>query len=173
MAAGPLERHAIAQAADAAARDVALLAAVDGDELLDPILVLALAEQELDAAEIALAFLADVADKQHVARRLELRRLHGADDGQHQRDAARVVADARRGEARALALDLDVGAFGKHGVDVREDRQHRPAGRSALAHAHGVPFGVDLDIGETRLAQHLDIRLRPRLFLEGRRRESR
>src|SRR6185503_1639465 len=58
--AGPLERDPVALAADPAARDAALLAAVDGDDLFDPILVLALAEQILHATQVAFAFLADV-----------------------------------------------------------------------------------------------------------------
>ena len=95
VAAWPLERHAIAEAADAAARDAALIAAVDRDELLDAILVLPLSKQILDAAQVALAFFADVADKQHVARRLKSAGLHRAHDREHQRQAARVVADAR------------------------------------------------------------------------------
>jgi hypothetical protein len=48
--------HTVAAAADAAVRDAIEIAAIEGDEQLDPVLVLALLEQVLHAAEIALAF---------------------------------------------------------------------------------------------------------------------
>ena len=101
----------------------------------------------------------------HVARRLKFRRLHRAHDGQHQGQPAGVVANPRRREPRAVALDLDVGALGEHRVQMRDNRHHG-ARAAALAHAHRVAFGVHLDVREALLAQHLEVRLRARLLLE-------
>ena len=79
MAAGTFERDAVPLAADAAVGDAVRLVAVDHQHLADTILVLALVQQKLDPAEIPLAFLADVADEQHVVLGAELPRVEGAD----------------------------------------------------------------------------------------------
>ena len=84
------------------------------------------------------------------------------------REPAGVVADPRRGQARALPLHLHVGAFGEHGVEMGVHDQHGSASRrGAAAEAHDVAFGVHLDVAQPVLAQHLHERLRPRLLLEG------
>ncbi len=81
-----------------------------------------------------------------------------AHDGEHEREAAGVVADSWRREARALALDLDVSALGKHRVEMSDDGNHRPGAR-ALADAHDVACGVHFDVGQPVLTQHLEIGL--------------
>src|SRR5260221_8162310 len=172
VAAGPLERDAVPLAADTGARDAARLVAVDRDHLPDAILVLALRQQVLDAAQVPLAFLADVADKEDVARHRELRRVERPDEREDEREPTRVVADAGRHETCPLTLHLDVGAFGEHGVQVGVDHEHRSArGSGAAANAHDVAFGVHLDVGKPLLPQHLQKRLRAGLLLEGGRRD--
>ena len=124
MAAGPFEGDAVTTAADAGVRDRGLVAAVDRDELLDPVFVLALLKQVLHAAKVSLPFLADVADEEDVARRPESCRSHGADQRQQQRHAARVVADAGRIQPIAHPLHFYVGAFREDCVDVRKNRNN-------------------------------------------------
>ena len=72
-------------------------------------------------------------------------------------------------EARAVALDLHVRAFRKHGVQVRGDRDQRAAA-GAFAHAHDVAFGVALDAGEPALRAASRDTPRRAVFLERRRR---
>ena len=114
------------------------------------------------AAQVPFPFLADVADEEDVARRGELRRVERADEGEEEREPARVVADARRRQPRALPLHLHVGALGEDGVEVGIHDQHGSAGRrGAAAEAHDVAFGVHLDVAQPLLAQHLHERLAP------------
>ncbi len=167
MATGPLERHPISTAANAAVGDRLLAAAVDGDELLDAVLVFPLLHEELRAAQVPLPFLSDVGDEEDVVHGPVLRHVHGTHQLQHQRDAAGVVADAGGHQAVSLALDLHVGAFGKDGVHVREDGEHLVAA-AAATHAHHVAFGVHLDVRELELLHHAEDRLAARLLLERR-----
>ena len=83
-------------------------------------------------------------------RGLDAGRVHRANHREQHGQRPRVVADARRRQPRAVALDLDVGALGKHGVEVRGDRDERAAA-GALAQAHDVAFGVPLDVGQAVL----------------------
>ena len=129
VAAGPREGDAIALAADAAARDYVRFAAVDRQDLADAILVAPPVQQELDPAQIPFAFLADVADEEHVARGLDLRRVHGANERQQQREAPRVVAHAWRHQTGACPPHGHVGAGGKHGVEMCVDHQQAAARR--------------------------------------------
>src|SRR6185436_2461793 len=97
-----LECHAVPLAADGAVGDARAAAGpVDRDEHLDPILVGAFQEQMFDAAKIAGAFFADVADEEDVARGLNPGFVHRANDREQHRKRARVVADAWSRETRA------------------------------------------------------------------------
>ena len=93
-------------------------------------------EQLLHAAQIAEPFLADVGDERDRARRLDVGLLHLADDRDHHREAAAVVADARSLEQVALALHLDVGAFGEHRVEMRREHEMRMRGRARIVAEH-------------------------------------
>ena len=127
-------------------------------------------QQVLDAAQVAEAFFADVADEENVAGRCEIpAAVHRADHREQHGQRSRVVADARRGEPRALALDADVRAFRKDGVEMRGDGDERTAGGPSAPHAHDVAFGVALDVGQTVLPQHLQKCRAAFVFLERRR----
>ena len=95
--------------------------------------------------------------------------VHGADDGEHERQRPGVVAGTRRKHACAVPLDGDIGAFRKHRIEVSQHRQHRRAS-GAPTNAHDVAFGVGFDVGQLCRPQHLQIGRAPLLFLERRRR---
>ena len=59
-------------------------------------------------------------------------------------------------------------AFGEHGIEVRRDRDERPAA-PAGADAHDVAFLVALDVGEAEPAQAREKGDAARVFLERRR----
>jgi hypothetical protein len=102
---------------------------------------------------------------------LDLRLVHGAKQREQHRQRARVVADARRGQPCSAALHRDVRALGKHGVEVRDDRDERTAGGiHASANTHDVADFVALDVGELVRAQHLQIGRAAFVFHERRRR---
>src|SRR5689334_22706876 len=86
VAARPLIRDAIAIAADGAARD-AQAGAIDGNEVVDLALVLAREEMPC-AAQVAGPFLANVADEDDRAARLDLFHLIRACNRQHDGEAA-------------------------------------------------------------------------------------
>ena len=102
VAAGPFERHAVAQAADRDVRD-AEAGAVDRHEAID-LPFHPFAEQVLHAAQIAEAFFADGADERDRSRRLDAVLDHRARDRQHHREPATVVADARAHAASCLRV---------------------------------------------------------------------
>src|SRR5690606_15750211 len=148
---GALERHAIAPAADGARDDVAAVAdAVDRDEHRDAVAVAALGEEVADASQVAGPLLADVANKEDVAGRPYAGFVQRADDGEDDGRAARVVADARRQEARLVAFHADVGGFGEHRVEVRGDGEER-AVAGATSQPHHVAFFIALDVLEACL----------------------
>jgi hypothetical protein len=65
---------------------------------------------------------------------------------------------------------LDVRAFGKDGIEMREHCKHRPVPRGLrggpATNAHHIALGIRLNIGEAGRAQHLEERRRTRRFLE-------
>src|SRR5262245_46825512 len=106
MAARSLIGHAISIAADRATGN-AETCAVHRDEVVDLALVLA-REQMPDATEIPWPFLADIADEDHRASRLDLFHLICPRHGEHDRQASAVVTDARRAHEGAFTLDLHI-----------------------------------------------------------------
>ena len=76
-------------------------------------------DERAHAAEIAFAFFADVGDKQNGALRLDARFVNGARDGHQRRQAGTVVGNSRRAHAIAFAMNFDVGAGGKNGIEMR------------------------------------------------------
>ena len=83
---GPCEDHLVAMAAGRLVDDAADAEPVDRDEAVD---VLVVAEQRLDAAEIAEFFLADGADNKHVADGGNAVLVHRLDQRQQRGEAAR------------------------------------------------------------------------------------
>ena len=74
---------------------------VDGNEFID--LALERRDEELlHAAQIAEPFLADVGDEGDGPGSLDVRFVEGADDAQHQRKTAAIVADSRPFEDVAI-----------------------------------------------------------------------
>ena len=167
MAAGALERHLIAVAAGGLVDDAADAEAVDRDKAVD---VLVVAEQRLDAAEIAELFLADGADHQDVADGRDAVLVHGLHQRQQRRQPARIVADAGRDDGAVLFLDGDVDAFGKHGVEMRRHHEFWPPAAGALAQRDHIAFAVDRGVLEAELLHPLQIIFGADFLLEGRRR---
>ena len=116
--------------------------AIDRDEAID--LIFQRRAKSSYTREVAEPFFPDVGHEGDGARRRYLRLLHFADDGDEHGQAAAIVADARAMEDASLTLHFDVGAFGKHSVEVRGDDDagsRRGAGVVAedvphLVHAH-------------------------------------
>ena len=92
VAAGALEGELVAMAAGRLVDDAGDAEPVDRDEAVD---IGVIAEQRLDAAQIAEFLLADRADEHDVAHGRDLVFVHRLDQRQHRREAARIVADAR------------------------------------------------------------------------------
>src|SRR5579862_8393899 len=109
MPAGPFELDAVAMAAGSQISYAVRLGAVDRNEAVDGLVV---AEQRLDAAQIAQPFLADIADEHDVADSLDAGRVEGAYDRQQIGESARIVADARRVKLAVFLLDGEIGACG-------------------------------------------------------------
>ena len=122
------------------------------------------------AAEVAEAFFADGADERHGTGGLDRRSRQRVGDRDHDRQPAGVVADARPLQHGAGARDADVGALGKHGVEVRADDDVRPR-RLAAPHAEHVADGVEAHVAEAGGDEALAERLGARGFLERRRRD--
>ena len=85
------------------------------------------------AAQVARSFFADVADEVHRAVRLNARLLERARDRENHGEPAIVVTDSRRAKLVAVALDRDVGAFGKDRVEVAGDHDRRSRCRRPVA----------------------------------------
>jgi hypothetical protein len=170
VAAGPLEGHAVAPRADGPVGDARGLQPVHGEEGRDAVLVLPLGEQVADAAQVARALLADVADEQDVPLRADLGRVERADVAQQHREGVAVVADAGRMQPGPLAADLHVRALGEDGVQVGGDHHEGAARRAGPApQPHGVALGVDLHVAQPVGAQHLGVGPGALLLLERRR----
>ena len=168
MAARSLEGHAVTLGADAAGGELGDAAAVEREEGLDLVLVLALGEQVADAAQVAEALFTDGADEQDVGLGLQAAGVEGADVLEQGGEARRIVADARRVEPRALARHLHVRPFREYGVEVGGGDDERAASR-APPHPEHVALRVDLDVLEAVGLEHVGVDLRALLFLEGRR----
>ena len=102
------------------------------------------------------------------ARRLDVAGLERAHHRQHHRQPAAVVADAGAANHRALLRDLDVGALGEHGVEVRGEHEVRPR-RRARALAEHVADLVDAHVLQPELAELARVELGARRLLERRR----
>ena len=109
-------------------------------------------EQRLAAAQVAVAFLAHGADEQQVAGGPDALLVERAQHLQQHGEAARVVGDAGPEAAIAVAAHLDVGAGGKHGVEVGGEHEARAA-TGAGAHADHIALGVDANVGEAKFPQ--------------------
>ena len=167
MAAGSLERDAVAAAADRDVGDVHA-GAVDRHEAIDLILQRH-AEQLFHAAQVAESLFADVRDERDRPGRLDLRLLHLADDRDDDGEAAAVVADPGPVQHGALPLHLHVRAFRKDRVQVRRNHDARARGAAARIVAEHIPDLVDAHVLQTELLEHALQLLPPRLFLEWRR----
>src|ERR1019366_476479 len=121
VAAGPFERHLVAVAAHADVRD-AEAGAVHRDELID-LSFETVEEEALHAAQVAQPFLTDIGDEGGGAGSFHVAFVQGADHGEHDRETAAIVTDARGFENIALAGDFDVGAFREDGVEVGGEYQ--------------------------------------------------
>ena len=73
--------------------------------------------------------------------------------GEHHREAAAIVANARTAKDGAFALHLHVGALGKDGVEVRGEHESR-ARLPARAIAEHVADFVDAHVLQAGLAKH-------------------
>ena len=170
MTARALVGNAVAFRADPAVHDARSVGAVHREEGPDAVLIFALAEKMTDAAKVARPFFSDIAHEQDIVASAYLVVLQRAGVGCDYRQAARVVADARRVKAVALAAHLHVRFFREHRVEMRSndhDRSARPAG--AAVEPHCVALRVDLDVLKTGLPQHVAVGGGALGFLERRR----
>ena len=142
--------------------------AVHRDELVDLPLE-AVEEEALHAAQIAQPFLADIRDERDGAGSFHVAVVQRADHREHDRQAAAIVADARRFEDVALARDLDVGAFREDGVEVRGEDQVGPRGLAGPDADH-VAGRVDAYVAQAEFLEQALQLLPADRFLEGRRR---
>ena len=118
-------------------------------------------------AQVAEALFADIGDKNDRTDGLDPSLVQRSDDGQHHGQAAAVVADARTGQHRAVALDPDVGALGKNSVEMSDERQ-RTAAAGAGTFADDVALAVDADVPEPELGKPLFVVGGSHLFLKRR-----
>ena len=125
--------------------------AVHRNELVD-LALQAVEEQALHAAQVAEAFFADVGDEGDGARRLDVRLVQRANHGEHDREAAAIVADAGAFHDVAFASDFDVGAFRENRVEVRAEDQ---VGMRGLAgtDADDVAGLIDANIVQTEFLE--------------------
>src|SRR5262249_17634520 len=86
--------------------------------------------------------LAHVADEVNGAVGLDVRSLIRPSDREHDGQATAVIPDARPGESCAAALDGDVGALGKDGVEMPRDHDGWTLTRSRTL-GDDVSDGVD------------------------------
>jgi hypothetical protein len=126
VAAGPFERDLVAVAADADVGD-AEAGAIHRDELVD-LSFEAVEEEALHAAQVAQAFLADIGDEGDGAGGFHVALVEGADDGEHDGQAAAIVADAGAFEDRPARVTLTSVPSGKDGVEVGGEYQVGPRG---------------------------------------------
>ena len=82
------------------------------------------------------------------------RRVHRPDPGQQHRQAARVVADARREQLVADPPHFHVGPRREHRVQMRRDA-NQLAIADAAANARDIALRVDLQIRQPMLLRHL------------------
>ncbi len=168
VAAGALENHLVAMASGRLVDDAGDAEPVDRDEAVD---IGVVAEQRLDAPEIAEFFLADGADEQDVADGRDVVGIDGFDQRQQRGEAAGVIADTRRQHDAVLLPHGNIRAFGEYGVEMRRHHQLRPAAAAALAQTDHIAFGVDRCILEAQLVKPLQIIFGPDFFLVRRRRD--
>ena len=129
----------------------------------------ALVEQVLHAAQVAEAFLADVADEGDGAGRLDVAGLR-APAPPPARTARPRQSSPMPGPRmhRAFLRGLDVGALGEHGVEVRGEHEVRPR-RGARALAEHVADLVDAHVLQAELAELAGVELGALRLLERRR----
>src|SRR5438045_1579280 len=120
--------------------------AVDGDEVIDPVLE-SVRKEVAGPAQIALPFLADVTYEIDGSPGLHLGSLKSANHREHYGETTTIVADAGAGEQRSRALYLDVRPLGKDGVEMTFDEHRRSAAGPAPLGDH-VANAVATDVGQ-------------------------
>ena len=143
MAAGAAEAELEAARAGAADGDMRHAYAVYGDEAVDAGMI---AENRLDAAQVAAAFLADIAGEHDVGAGFDAAFFQHFDDRQQHGQAAGVIADAGRVISAVAESHGGVDFERKHGVEMGRYEQYG-AVAGAAADADGVAFGVDAGVG--------------------------
>ena len=94
--------------------------------------------------------------------------IQRANYGEHDRQPAAIVADARRFEDVALARDLDIGAFGEDGVEVSGENQIGARGLAGPDTDH-VAGRVDAYVAQTEFLEQALQLLTADVFHERRR----
>jgi len=168
MTARRVEGDPIALRTDPAGDDPFHVRTVHGDEGADAILVTATLEQVPHAAQVAGAFLAHIGNEQNIRSGLDPRRVHRALPCQQNREAAGVVANARRKEFVAFSAHFHVRPGGKHRIEMRRDADQRTIA-DAAANPGDISLGVGFQIGQPVRPGHVEPRLRTHRFAEGRR----
>ena len=168
MSARPLEGETVAARADPRIDDPPGIGVVDRQEGPDPPGISTLGEQVAHSAQIARAFLAHRADEQQGLTGGDRIGLQQPCPDQQRGKPETVIADTRRHQPLALARHLDRRAFGKDGVEMGRDDEHRPL-LAPGSQAEDIALGIDGHIGDPRIAQHLREQRGARGLLERRR----
>ena len=163
----PPEHHAVAPRTHAAGDDALDLGAVHRQEGVDLSGVAACGEQMAHAAQVARAFLAHIAHEQDIGAGADAGRVHRAQEGQVDRQAAGVVAHPGRQEPRAFPAHGDVGTGGEDGVEMGGDHQRAAIAEAAPA-THHIADLVLFNLLKAMVAQHVEVGRGARALAEGR-----
>ena len=148
MPARPLEGHAISPAPDEGVRQ-AHSVPVDRHKAIDGAFQ-RLIENRLDAAQVAESLLTDVSHEGDRPRRLNVRLIQDARDGQEHRQTPAVIANPWCVEHSALAPHPHVGPLRKHRIEMGGDN-HMGMERHAGPVANHVARLVAADVPQACL----------------------
>ena len=147
VASGAGEGDAEALAAQGAGDDGRGSGAFEGEQGADAAAVGAVLEQVTHAAEVALAFFADVGGEEESERRLDAGETKGGDSSEECGESGSVVAASRAEDAGSFLFGGGVDAGGKDGVEVGgEDDELLMMKIGAGQFAERVAFLIDVDV---------------------------
>ena len=146
MAASAVEGDAETSRTEGAIDDSIVAGAVERDARVRAFAEVA--EQMLDAAEIARAFLAHRCREHDGAPRAQPLAIHRLGEREHGGESPRIIDDAGSGELASLAGHTNVCALGKDGVQVRAEQYRCETGGSA-ARSDDVAYSVRVDVAQS------------------------
>ena len=169
MAAGTAGDDFKAAAAEGFGDDGVGTGSIDDQAVSDGIAPARRLENVAHAAEIAFAFLANIADENERQCVGKAGSNERGCDREHGGDSGAVVGDSWAVEARALLANIERSGRGKNGIDVRAQRDITIVlARAGGEQAEDVADIVDLDAGEADFAKASGQPLCAQRFTEGR-----